>query len=181
MTNANLRSTIQTMATEFAAGILNAIRSTPLEDILRETGGGSTRSISGASRGGRSHSGHSAGKGGRLARRSAEDISAMVDRIVALLARKPKGLRAEQIRDELSLEAKELPRPIAEALRSRKVTKSGQKRATTYFAKGAGAPARGGRRKGTRRASAKSRKTSKAGKGKKRGNSLHVMNGAATS
>jgi hypothetical protein len=180
MTNANLRSTIQSMATEFAAGILNAIRSTPLEDILRETGGGSTRSVSGASRGGRSHAVHS-GKSGRLARRSAEDITAMVDRIVALLARKPKGLRAEQIRDELSLEAKELPRPIAEALRSRKVSKSGQKRATTYFAKGAGAPARGGRRKGTRRASAKSRKTSKAGNGKKRGNSLHVMNGAATS
>jgi hypothetical protein len=59
-----------------------------------------------------------------------------VDSIVSLLERRPDGLRAEQIRAELGLEAKELPRPIAEALASKRINKQGQKRATTYFARG---------------------------------------------
>jgi hypothetical protein len=92
-------------------------------------------------------------KSERLGRRSADDISALVDRIVDLLAKSPEGLRAEQIRESLDLEAKELPRPLAEALSSRRIGKSGQKRATTYYvrgagAKGAGAKARGAGKKG---------------------------------
>ena len=63
----------------------------------------------------------------------------MVDSIVDLLTRKGGGLRAEQIRAELGCDPKELPRPLADALASGRVTKTGQKRATTYFA-GNGAP-----------------------------------------
>jgi hypothetical protein len=57
-----------------------------------------------------------------------------VGRIVELLESHADGLRAEQIRDTLGLQAKELPRPIAEALDAKKITKVGEKRATTYFA-----------------------------------------------
>ena len=35
----------------------------------------------------------------------------------------------------LSMQPKELPRPIAEALSKKRIVKEGQKRATTYFAK----------------------------------------------
>ncbi|WP_394847349.1 hypothetical protein LZC95_07775 [Pendulispora brunnea] len=52
-----------------------------------------------------------------------------------LLKAHAAGLRAEQIRAALGLEAKELPRPLKELLRSKKVKTKGQKRATTYFAK----------------------------------------------
>lgn len=136
-----LRSTITDLAHSFATSLLEAIRSHSLEDILAESGsarGASSRG--GAPRGGagalRSAPGGGRRRGGRLARRSADDISELVDRIVTLLAASAEGLRAEQIRAELGLEAKELPRPLAEALSKRLISKSGQKRATTYFAKG---------------------------------------------
>ena len=73
----------------------------------------------------------------------------MVESIVDLLAKSSSGLRSEQIRSSLGVEAKELPRPLAEALSSGRVTKTGQKRATTYFAGSAGA-AGGGKRRGRR-------------------------------
>lgn len=61
-------------------------------------------------------------------------------------------MRAEQIRESLGVEAKELPRPLAEAISSGRITKSGQKRATTYFAGGgSGAPKRRGRKPAARK------------------------------
>ena len=143
-----LRNTIAQLASTFASGVLSAIRSASLEEILAESGGGSgvrrgpgrprlSAALDVSSVGtGRASRGPGRKKG-RLGRRSANDIAAVVQSIVALLERKPKGLRAEQIRSELGLDAKELPRPIADALSSRKISKQGQKRATTYFAKGA--------------------------------------------
>jgi uncharacterized Zn finger protein len=66
--------------------------------------------------------------------RSAADVADMVDRIVELLKGSKTGLRAEQIRAALGVQARDLPRPIAAALDSRRVRKKGQKRATTYLA-----------------------------------------------
>jgi hypothetical protein len=45
----------------------------------------------------------------------------------------PKGLRAEQIRAELGIDKREWMRPLEAALGSKKLTKKGEKRATTYF------------------------------------------------
>jgi hypothetical protein len=79
-------------------------------------------------------------KRGRLKRRSADDIAATLGNIVTLLKAHPAGLRAEQIRKDLDMLAKELPRPLAEGLASKALRKKGQKRATVYFA-GSAAPA----------------------------------------
>jgi hypothetical protein len=71
----------------------------------------------------------------------------MVDSIVELLGKHAEGLRAEQIREALGCQAKELPRPLTDALTAGRIKKSGQKRATTYFADGGGgvSPKRRGR------------------------------------
>jgi hypothetical protein len=137
----DLRTAIQSLAQTFAAGVLEVIRSSSLEDILGET--------SGAKRGpgrppGKRGPGRPPGKRGpgrppgssskRLARRSAQDIAAVTSSIVALVKKHPKGLRSEQIRAELGIAKKEWMRPLGLALDSKRLTKKGEKRSTTYYA-----------------------------------------------
>ena len=44
------------------------------------------------------------------------------------------GLRAEQIREQLRMQSKEMPRILKEGLSKKKLKSKGQKRATTYTA-----------------------------------------------
>jgi len=158
----SLRQRLDDLATTFATGVLHAIRGASIEDLLAESGGGrrtATRVRGGGGSSGRaSVAAASAPSGepsaparaggrrrtGRLARRSAADIGQVIDRIVALVKQSPKGLRAEEIRRKLDMLPKEMPRPLKEAVESGRLSKSGQKRATTYVAKGAGAGAASG-------------------------------------
>ncbi len=130
----NLQSTIQQLAAQFADGVLSAIRGASLEDILAETSGGAARPrgrVTAAKRGpGRPRGGRSGGRG----RRSAADLNAVVDRIVALVGKHKAGLRAEQIKAQLGIPRNQLMRPLSMALK-KGLRKKGQKRATTYFAK----------------------------------------------
>ena len=127
----DLRRSIQALAYAFAAGVLDAIRSSSLEDILGET----TAAKRGRGRppGARGPGRPPGSSSKRLARRSAKDIASVTESIVALVKKYPKGLRAEQIRAELGIEKRAWARPLEEALGSRKLTKKGAKRATTYF------------------------------------------------
>lgn len=159
-----LRAQIDRLAAQFAGQIIDALRGASLDDLLAIAGnGGGARgrgrpagSTSGLELGGRRR-----GRGGRLGRRTADDIGRMVDGIVGLLQKSSGGLRAEQIREALNVEAKELPRPLADALAAGRITKSGQKRATTYFAgSGGGSSGEGG---GTRRRGAAKRGRKKSG------------------
>lgn len=154
----NLRSALNTITSQFIDNVLAAMRSASLQDIAAETGARSTATSTttaapkrragrkpaaaaeaaapaaeapAKSRGGRS----AARKGGRLARRSPEDLAKVVDQIVAVLEKHPDGLRAEEIREAIGVSAKELPRPLGDALDGKRITKKGQKRATTYFAR----------------------------------------------
>jgi hypothetical protein len=138
----NLRSTIEALAAEFAVSVIGALRSASLEELLEVTNNRRrVAELPPATRARRT-------KGGRLGRRSAGEITGMVDAIVALVQKHPGGLRAEQIREALACEAKELPRPLAEAVSAGRLTKTGQKRATTYSAGNGGS---GGRRRGKKR------------------------------
>jgi hypothetical protein len=129
----NLRSRLADLASTFTDSVIDAIRSTSLEELLTESGSRpKTRQAEAPTR--------TAPKvarpaSGRLPRRSAEDIAGELDRIVSLVQKHKDGLRAEQIRAELGLQAKELPRVLKEGLSSKKLRSKGQKRATTYFAK----------------------------------------------
>ena len=161
----NLRSTIQGLASGFANSILEALRSASIDELVAVAGGGSggaaaapvkrgpgrpPKSASAAAPAPAAKSAPAAtkrGRGGRLGRRSAGDITAMIDSIVSALSKASGGLRAEQIRSALGVEAKELPRPLADALAAGRITKTGQKRATTYFAGGAKSAKKAGKGK----------------------------------
>jgi len=133
----NLRTEMTRLAETFARDVLSAIRNAPLEEILGEN---RARAAVATKSTGRSAAPVAApvrkgGGNGRLHRRSDDEIGVVVEKIIVLLKKNPTGLRAEQIREKLSLAPKELPRPIKEALSGKKITAKGQKRATTYFAK----------------------------------------------
>jgi hypothetical protein len=152
MTNA-LRSSIQQLASTFAAAVVSAIRGANLDDILSlaESGGGSESSAPTRSRTRRTTAKTKAApaapaaaaasqgaarksKGGRLRRRSADDIAKALAQVVSLVKTKKGGLRAEQIRATLKMESKEMPRILKEGLGKKVLKSRGQKRSTTYTA-----------------------------------------------
>lgn len=75
-------------------------------------------------------------KGGRLARRSIEDVDATLAKIVTEVKKHADGLRAEEIRAALAIDRRELPRVLARGLETKALKAKGQKRAKTYSAKG---------------------------------------------
>jgi hypothetical protein len=138
---ATLKSRLDTLASSFASDVVRAIQGSSLEELLSqvrgaERGPGRPRGLHAApsvpmeaSRSGGSRT------GGRLPRRSPEDIKATLDKVHGLLRASKGGLRAEQIRAALKLDVREMPRVLKEGLATKKLTSKGQKRATTYLAR----------------------------------------------
>jgi hypothetical protein len=138
----SLRTNLRGLADSFAGAVLEAIRAASLDELLADGGTGrpgpgrprrpgaegyAAASTAGAPRKGRRAS-------GRLARRSPEQIAKVLDGVVALVKKHKGGLRAEQIRSELGMQAKEMPRVLSEGLSKKKLKRRGRKRATTYTA-----------------------------------------------
>ena len=132
-----LHSRISVLASSFVDSVLEAVKSSSLQEIL--DGGSAHRTAPRAPVAPRAAVGRAvrmpATRSGRLPRRSAEDIAKTLEVVVSLLGNRKNGLRAEQIRTELSMQAKELPRILKEGLSRKRIRAVGQKRATTYFAK----------------------------------------------
>lgn len=125
----SLRSTLDDLAHSFASAVLDAIRGASLDDLV---GDGAPRRGPGRPRGVRGPARTSPAKfdGGRLARRSSEDIQKTLGLVVAALKAGP--MRAEEIQKSLALHRKELPRVIKLGLSTRALKKRGAKRATMY-------------------------------------------------
>src|ERR1700733_7336505 len=119
-----LKSKIASLADSFAAGVLAAIRSASLDEILAG-GGAAAPAKRGPGRPRKAAASAPAaaapksapvkpapfkpakrGKGGRLARRSPSDIEHVVGLIVAKLGEHKDGLRSEQLQKELKLDKK---------------------------------------------------------------------------
>lgn len=134
----SLKTTIEQLAKSFADGVLTAIRTASLEDILAESGRGGSRAAV-AAMGARAPAAKAPaakkGKGGRLARRSPEQLAQVVTAIVSALEKAKSGLRSEELQRTLGLSKKEITGPINEALAGKKIRKTGERRSTTYFAK----------------------------------------------
>jgi hypothetical protein len=131
-----LRSHLQDLATTFAENVLAAIRTASIEDLHGADNGGvgNGRNTRG---GGRQPDPLRKARrsGGRLARRSPEEIAKTLATVVsALKATRAKGLRSEEIQAQLKLDKRELPRVMAMGLSKKTIKKKGQKRATVYFA-----------------------------------------------
>jgi CRP-like cAMP-binding protein len=135
-----LRTTIQSLAADFANNVLRSLRTASVEELAAVSGHGVGN---GARANGRGSARSALLNGerrrplvvdGRLARRSQADIVALAVSIAALLEREV-ALRAEEIRTKLDLDRRELPRALAEGLASGALSKTGEKRATTYSAK----------------------------------------------
>ena len=142
----SLRQRLNDLATTFADSVLDAIRSASIDELTGKSDRGARPAA--AARAPAAAAPRAAGRpagrrGGRLARRSAGDIADVIESIVGLLRVHPSGLRAEQIRSQLGLQSKELPRPLKEGLESGRLAKSGQKRARSTE-KAAPAPAASG-------------------------------------
>jgi len=136
-----LKDEISKLSNQFAQGILQAIRTSSLDEILEKDAAAPAKSVR-APRAATSKASVSAPApakarrgGGRLHRRSEEELGAIGDKVIELLKAHAEGLRAEQIRVAIGIDAKELPRPLKDLLASKKIKAKGQKRATTYFAK----------------------------------------------
>jgi hypothetical protein len=132
---ADLRSRIAAIAAELAEKIVEAITSGTLEDIsaltARSVGNASARLAELASESPRSRvpRPRRAKKGSR---RGASGIDKNVESIVTVLKLHPEGLRSEQLQKVLGLLKHELP--LAHALTKKLVRKTGNRRATRYFA-----------------------------------------------
>lgn len=142
MPTRNLRSALDTLASEFANAVLTAVRTASLDELASGGGGQEGHGRRGPGGPQRSASSPSSGRSkrtrtasDRLARRSPEQIAEAVGRVVALVKKRKDGLRSEQIRAELGMDAKEMPRVLKEALTKKALTSKGQKRGTLYFAK----------------------------------------------
>jgi hypothetical protein len=124
-----LRNKIESLTADFITGVLAAIRECSLEELVGDGPSSPREPAVDKPRRGRPPGTSS----GRLARRSAEDIEGMADKIISCVKAAGKdGLRAEQIRAEVSIPKNEWLRPLQLALDSKGLTKTGNKRATVY-------------------------------------------------
>lgn len=129
----NLQSALSDLASNFASQVLEAIRGASVQELFGGGGGGGNRRTAPAAA--VSSPPKARRSSGRLVRRSADDIAKALDQVVGLVKKSKDGLRAEQIRAGLGMEAKEMPRILQAGLASKVLKSKGQKRATTYFAK----------------------------------------------
>ena len=128
----SLHAQILELTGSFTDAILETIRGSSLTELMQETG--NARWEGRVERATSQANGPRLLPSGRLHRRSLDEIAKTLDDVVALLKKHEKGLRAEQIRSELGLMRKELPRVLKDGLAAKVLRAKGEKRATTYFA-----------------------------------------------
>lgn len=108
-----LKKTLETLASEFAEGALAAIRAASLSELVESPSPASTIPV-------------------RRRDGSVVHIGRDVLALTGLLSTSP-GLRSEQIRKHLRWDKKAATKAITRALAEKRITKTGQRRATKYY------------------------------------------------
>ncbi len=136
-----LRNQLQAFAHTFVDQVLGTIQGASLHEIAgtkgsgRVIGGGRSARTVAAKTVAAAPKMASVKASGRLARRTDEEIQAMLGKVVLLVKTHKEGMRAEQIRSTLGMLPKEMPLILKQGVSTKKLMTKGQKRATTYFAK----------------------------------------------
>ncbi|CAN5811297.1 hypothetical protein BH09MYX1_BH09MYX1_53040 [soil metagenome] len=129
-----LHADLRDLCTTFTSGILQAIRKATVGELVEIAGPSPQAPESRAravqppatSRGPRR-------RRGRLTRRTSEQLAETLARVVALVRQHSQGLRSEEIKKALDLDARELPRVFALGFAQKTLRSKGQKRSTRYF------------------------------------------------
>jgi hypothetical protein len=132
-----LRSHLDALATRLANEILTTIQGASLQELVASGGGevGAGRTRGAVADGGNEAAVTNKGNALRLPRRSPAEIAKVLEKVVLLVKTHRDGMRSEDIRSMLGMQANEMPRILREGLATNKLASKGNKRATTYFAK----------------------------------------------
>jgi hypothetical protein len=127
-----LKKRIEAMAEAFAEGLLRAIRDASIDDLAVTSdvrpAGPPRRTERRAPKARRP-------RAAQRGRRSSKELAAVMASLVATLKGAKDGMRSEELQAALSVDKKTIVRPIAAALQAKVIRKTGQKRATRYFAR----------------------------------------------
>lgn len=132
----DLNAQIQAKVEAFVEELSELVRQAALERVSEALG---TPASSSPKRRGRPAASASApsGKAGKRSKgqkRSAEEMADLQETLLATIEANP-GARADQLAEAFEVETRELALPIKKLLAENLITKKGQKRATTYYAK----------------------------------------------
>ena len=131
----DFQNEINQVVQSFMGQISELARRAAINTLQSAFGAGATRSSNGASAV-KNPSAPAAAvgrpRGGRGAKRTAEDLEALSNQLASFIKSNP-GLRVEQINKELGTTTKDLALPIRKLLADSVITSKGQKRSTTYF------------------------------------------------
>ncbi len=134
----SLDTTLNDLAEAFASAVMEELRGTTLEELIAESDEGPsrkqsarfTRPMAEAALAAVAHDDKNAAP---PPRRAQEDPAKTLDLVTKLLRANPKGLRSEELRKMLGLDATEMGRILKGGIASKKLRSKGEKRATTYF------------------------------------------------
>lgn len=170
MLNDSLRTSIRSLTESFASQLEELVRQAAYEHVSTALG---NLGAAAPARAGRRKAGRPGRKPGRPAgggKRSASDMDAMQDRLLAHVKANP-GQRGEQIAAAFGSDVGTIRLPMKKLIAARKVTTKGERRGMMYFpggaAAGAGRPAKAARRGKKARRSKGARKTKGARKAKR--------------
>ena len=134
----SLKNRIESMAEAFADELLRALRGASLDELLAASDARSVTSPRGAktaaANGTPATTTRRPRAGRRVPRRSPTQIANVITSVIGALKNTKGGMTSEELQKALSIDKKVLVRPIAEALAEKTLRKTGQKRATRYFA-----------------------------------------------
>jgi len=128
-----LQAAIHQLAENFAKGVLEALRSASLDEIHDHAAAPARR---GPGRPRKSVVADVAvvpAKRGRPAKPGRPSADTTVERILYFVRKSPNGLRSEELRARLGLEKVAFRQAAAKAVEAKLITKTGEKRATTFF------------------------------------------------
>jgi len=126
-----LDSEIQSRIQAFASELEELIRASALEALSEALGGSAVRAAGRRGGNGMPKVTRTASAPGKHQKRDPSELDALTESLGAFIAKNP-GKRIEEIAKSLSTSTKDLALPAKKLIATRRVSTTGQKRATTY-------------------------------------------------